>query len=491
MPQTNVSRTMSTQHPDNVNSPFFSDSPELHGDDEIKEAFYAYSHIHCNEQLWDCEGKEVDNFVVKKLLNKYEPYFRRHKLGKDVFLTLRVPNPSVEKSEAKILLETLESIPRNFDAAKLFYNEGIAPIFEIALPMTTNTKELVRLAEYYKNHVVGKQHSSIGGDMTIAEWIGNFQPEKLRIIPLIEDKASILSADSIVEAYLKKEKIDDYQRVWLARSDPALNYGNLATVLVLKVSLQKLDALQKKSSVEILPILGCGSAPFRGNFRPTNVKSFLKGYPSVHTFTLQSAFKYDYNIKDVTNAVEYLNATKKEKPVNVDEKRCLEIAEKLILEYEKQVKLLVGFVNNLAPYIPLRRKRKLHIGLFGYSREVTGFKLPRAISFCAALYSYGLPPELLGLNALDEKDIDCIKEAYPNFEADMKDSLKLLNKDNLSIFPHEISDKISRISGIVEYETDESHKKITSIILENLKHNDYRLLSENITRAGFVRGFLG
>ena len=112
MPKHNVSRTMSTQHPDNVNTPFFSDSAELGGEDEIKEVFYAFSHIHSKEQLWDCEGKEVDNFVVKKLLTKYEPYFKKHILGKDVFLTLRVPNPSVEKNEAKILLETLESIPR-------------------------------------------------------------------------------------------------------------------------------------------------------------------------------------------------------------------------------------------------------------------------------------------------------------------------------------------------------------------------------------------
>ena len=109
---------MSTQHPDNVHTPFFADNQELSGDDEIKEAFYAYSHIHCREQLWDCEGKEVDNFVVKKLLTKYEPYFKKHVLGKEVFLTLRVPNPSVEQGEAKVLLETLESIPRSFDVAR-------------------------------------------------------------------------------------------------------------------------------------------------------------------------------------------------------------------------------------------------------------------------------------------------------------------------------------------------------------------------------------
>jgi len=490
MPEHNVSRTMSTQHPDNVNNPFFSDSPELAGEDEIKEVFYTYSHIHSREQLWDCEGKEVDNFVIKKLLSKYEPYFSRHKLGKDVFLTLRVPNPSIEKSEAKILLETLESIPRNFDAAKLFYNEDIAPIFEIALPMTTDYRELVRIAEYYKHHVVGKQHHKLG-DITIKEWIGHFKPETLRIIPLIETKENILNPEKIVENYIREEKIEDYQRVWLARSDPALNYGNLATVLMLKVSFQKLHELQKRVSIDILPILGCGSAPFRGNFKPTNIKNCVKGYPSVYTFTLQSAFKYDYNIKDVTNAVKFLNESKPSNPVDVDERRCTAIIEKLMKEYQKEVGLIVEFINNITPYVPSRRKRKLHIGLFGYSRSVGELKLPRAITFCAALYSYGLPPEILGLSVLDSKDIDYIKDIYANFDNDLRDSLQYLNENNLKIFPQEIIKKIEAAAKLVDYDTDEKHKKITSIILDDLKRKDYMQLSENIARAGFVRGFLG
>ena len=116
-----IPRTMSTQHPDNVHMPFFADNSVIEGEDEIKEAFYAFSHIRSREQLWDFEGKEVDNYVVKKLLTRYENFFSRNKLGRDFFLTLRVPNPEYEKNEAKILIETLESIPRSFDIAKIFY----------------------------------------------------------------------------------------------------------------------------------------------------------------------------------------------------------------------------------------------------------------------------------------------------------------------------------------------------------------------------------
>lgn len=77
-----VPRCMSTQHPDNVNPPFFAAEPELGGEDEIREAYYVFSHLGCDEQMWDCEGKEVDNYVVKKLLTKYQAFFQNMCLGR-------------------------------------------------------------------------------------------------------------------------------------------------------------------------------------------------------------------------------------------------------------------------------------------------------------------------------------------------------------------------------------------------------------------------
>ncbi len=99
-----IPRVMSTQHPDNVTTPFFAHNSVLAGEDEVQEAYYAYSHLGATEQMWDSEGKEVDNFVVEKLLSKYERFFRQKRLGRDVFLTLRVPNPDVERTQAKVLL---------------------------------------------------------------------------------------------------------------------------------------------------------------------------------------------------------------------------------------------------------------------------------------------------------------------------------------------------------------------------------------------------
>ena len=74
--------------------------------------------------MWDSEGKDVDNQVVEKLFSTYHDFFSKNKLGKDFFITYRVPNPSVQKEQGKILLETLHSIPRAFDVAKAAGSDG-------------------------------------------------------------------------------------------------------------------------------------------------------------------------------------------------------------------------------------------------------------------------------------------------------------------------------------------------------------------------------
>ncbi|WP_243670001.1 phosphoenolpyruvate carboxylase [Methanoculleus chikugoensis] len=79
--------------------------------------------------------------------------------------------------------------------------------------------------------------------------------------------------------------------------------------------------------------------------------------------------------------------------------------------------------------MPERRKRKLHIGLFGYARSTGGITLPRAIKFTAALYSIGLPPEVLGLDALDDADIGFLRDTYINFDEDLRAAARFLNTE--------------------------------------------------------------
>ncbi len=483
-----IPRCMSTQHPDNVNIPFFSDAEMIAGEAEVKEAFYVFSQLNCTEQMWDSEGKAVDNQVVEKLLSRYTEFFQKNKLGKDMFLTYRVPNPSVEKEQGKILLETLHSIPRAFDVAKAI-NGDIAPIFEVILPMTTSSNEIERVRQYYEKVIIGKKSTRVA-DVSVKQWVGDFQPESINVIPLFEDYESFLSSAEILQTYLK-DKNFEYQRVFLARSDPALNYGSVSAVLLAKIALQRLDELERKTSVEILPILGVGSAPFRGNFRPDNVSNCADEYPSVQTFTVQSAFKYDYPFRDAANAVDILEHGRRRSPLDIDDKKALQLVNKIKTAYQKQLVPLADIINGVAGYVPSRRARKLHVGLFGYARSMGKISLPRAIKFCASFYSIGLPPELLGLSALNENDWDAMRDVYTKFDEDLKDSLRYLNKSNLLLLPKEVRDGVSAVLTRFDSEEDPEYCRITSRILKNFLKGDRALLPEDIKSAAWLRRFLG
>src|SRR3989338_1905864 len=487
-----ISRVMSTQHPDNANIPFFSEKPMMEGEDEVKEAFYAFSHLGVDEQLWDAEGKEVDSFVVKKLFSRYEDFFKKNVLGRDKFLTFRVPNPDVEKAEGKVLLEALHSIPRNFDLVKTFYGNDVAPIFEVVVPMCSSEKDLIRVQEYYKRFIIGNQEKKIyDDDITISAWIGALKPEELRVTPLFETKEAILHADEYVKKYVQFEKVKEMQRVWFARSDTALNYGSVSAVLLGKIGVQKLHELQEKISLDICPILGCGSAPFRGNFKPSNAAAMLKGYPSMQTFTIQSAFKYDYNSREVIDAVEKIKETKRREFIPVDVEFATEIIEKVEREYRKEVQLIADKVNYMTKFIPQRRKRKLHIGLFGYARSGAGVQLPRAINFCAALYSLGLPPDVLGLSVLSGQDLDKIRQSYRTVDADMKEALQYFNKENLAFFPEPVQKRVKRAATMFDFEVNEEHQELSSQILAAVKKNETLVVEEKVLAAARLRRFLG
>jgi len=482
---------MSTQHPDNVNVPFFSKGAKIGGEDEIKEAYYTFSHLGIDEQMWDVEGKEVDNYVVKKLLTTYEHFFRENILGEDVRLTLRVPNPVEERAEAKILLETLESIPRSFDASALFYQKDIAPIFEVILPLTDSSSSIDHIYRYYKDFIVGRQDKVFKkGDITIGEWIGQFKPATVNVIPLMEDMTHQLAADTIVREYLAdKPAPDGGQRVFLARSDPAMNYGVFGAVVSNKIALMKLEKLSTEIGVALHPILGAGSAPFRGNLNPRTVRRFTREYPSVETFTLQSAFKYDYPLDEIRDAVDYLRRQYQPgRATLIDAEGALALAEPYTRAYKEQVMALAPVVNKVAAFIPKRRDRKLHTGLFGYARSLGGVTLPRAITFTAALYSVGMPPELLGLTAFTRATYSRAREIYYFFEEDLRDALKGLNPDS-PYLPAGLLEKLDELG--IRYETDPHQKALSDQILASLNEGKTERIQELVLLAGQARLFLG
>jgi phosphoenolpyruvate carboxylase len=484
---------MSTQHPDNVLLPFFAESKDMSGNDEIQEAYYAFSHLGCDEQMWDYEGKEGDDFVVRKLLTKYEHFFKQVRLGQDVFLTLRLPNPDVEREEAKVLIETLDSIPRSCDAARIFYGKEIPPVFEVILPMTMSSESLNRVYYYYKNFVVGKENLPFfPGDITIAEWIGECRPKNINVIPLFEDKEHMLEAHNIMRAYLKDKDIT-HQRVFIARSDPAMNYGMISAILCNKIALQRLRRLSEEIGVDLYPILGAGSAPFRGHLAPETVDNVLAEYPDIQTFTVQSAFKYDNPAPSVTAAINKLKMSQMSRGYDVDEGKCLEIIEKVSAEYQRLIELLAPLINHIATFVPKRRMRKLHVGLFGYARSIGKITLPRVISFCAACYSIGLPPEIIGTNVLSQADIKYLKDMHANFIFDMKTAMAYFNEDVLALLPEEVVRAIHNLplQDWDDYKINIEHKAVTSQIIKAIKENNTANLRDMVIEAANVRRFLG
>jgi len=85
--------TMSTQYLDNVSPPARTREEVLTGDAEVDETYFVFSELSCREQMWDLEAKDADPNVVRKLLVNHPDFFKAHRLGRDVFLTLRVGTP--------------------------------------------------------------------------------------------------------------------------------------------------------------------------------------------------------------------------------------------------------------------------------------------------------------------------------------------------------------------------------------------------------------
>jgi phosphoenolpyruvate carboxylase len=440
----------------------------IEGDSEVYEAYYALNELGCQEVMWDSEGKDTDIRVVRKLLTAHGDYFKENIVGKDVFLTYRIPNPRVEVAERKIVVETLQNIAVSSDVASVFYKAEVAPIFEVILPYTTDGEELLCLYNYYKKAIVGIEDIDLDGSMKVKDWVGSVQPSNIELIPLIEDMNSLLKIDKIVEPYLDAVK-PSYIRVFIARSDPALNYGLVCAIILSKIALSKLNRLEKRKNVPVYPIVGVGSMPFRGHLSPSNLDCFLNEYKGVHTVTIQSGLKYDFPVEDVKHVVDVLN---KKLPygepalIEADEEKVLlQILEKFKLKYQRIVEDLAPLLSSVVSYIPKRRARKLHIGLFGYSRNVEGIALPRAITFAASLYSLGIPPEFIGLEALNDlsdEERATLNKYYVNLKSDLNAVAGYLSWQNLNMLMNMYQD-VAKRAGM---EPEQLSSALTRLLLD-------------------------
>ncbi|MEE8400932.1 MAG: phosphoenolpyruvate carboxylase, partial [Candidatus Hydrothermarchaeaceae archaeon] len=99
-----------------------------------------------------------------------------------------------------------------------------------------------------------------------------------------------------------------------------------------------------------------------------------------------------------------------------------------------------------------------------------------------------LPPEILGLNALDEDDLQFIREVYVNFEDDLGEALRYFNQD-AGFLPRELETSVKEFP--TDFQPDKEHKEITDYIASSLRENKTEDLGEHVLRAANLRKFLG
>ncbi len=436
-PQTRkIPHLMATQHPDNACTPFWSDKPFISTNGEVEEIYQSFFTLGCDEYMWDWEGKFADEGMIERLIaNFYEP-FKQEQLGRDRFVTLRVPNIWEEKT-----FKLARAYMSVLSAAEFMksYDLHTPPVFEFILPMTKSADQLAHIQQTFQK--TAQLHQSIFQDSDFAEGY-------VHMIPLFESVEDLSGCAKVVREFLNGhqahfKKLPPYLRVFTARSDPALNAGFVPSVLAIRMAFRELYLLQDEFSLPIYPIVGTGSLPFRGGINPENIENCLPQYQGAHTVTIQSAFRYDYPVEDVKKALTYMKEhLEKVEPLRFSDEEFEGLGKLVALFKEFYVPTLEAFapyINEMAKHIPSRRERVQHVGLFGYNRGVGSVKLPRAINFTGSCYSMGVPPEFIGTGRGLKKAkelglLDLVEKHFFTIRSELKHAGKFLNMENLHKF---------------------------------------------------------
>ncbi|QQS44578.1 phosphoenolpyruvate carboxylase [Candidatus Roizmanbacteria bacterium] len=500
-----IPATMVTQHPDHAHTPYWHYRPFISTQEEPYELYLSFKELGATEYKWDWEGKLVDEAIVERIMGEYYDYFKDTQIGKDKFITFRLPNPKVE-TEYRLGRAFMGIIA----ASGLANSIGLSgnPLFEVILPMTESAKEMYDVQSAFREMAAIRHPLLKRRDEDI---------EHIELIPLFEDINTISNSDKILEEYMQMhiqgfDSKPEYLRPYVARSDPALNAGIVPTVLAIKIALSKYDDFSKKYEIPLYPMIGAAALPFRGGISPWTVDAFMNEYAGVRTTTIQSAFRYDFPKNDVIEALQKIESgfpkTETRKISREEEIIIREIMSIFTRYYQETVVKIAPLINQISKHIPKRRERVQHVGLFGYSRGVGEVKLPRAITFTASLYSVGVPPELIGTgrglmnlkcNKM-QKHEEVLEKHYLNIRSDLLNVLAYTNIDVIQELAKQtigfdmILEDLHGVQTFLGEEpvlTDEQmeHKRITSEIFERI--NRGKDVEKLIEKAALLRRSLG
>ena len=470
---------------------------------EPKESVICFEELGVEEYMWDWEGKHADEAVIDKLFSEYYDYFRKHRLGKEKFLTFRLPNVWQEKGYS--LIRALMVVLTSEDFARDL-GFGARPLFEVILPMTERAQQLMYIQKSFQELARFK--------MKVFAHRKRKNTDYIELIPLIEGVEDQVHIRKLLSEYVKLHRKffhrePAYLRPFLARSDPALLSGFVSNVLANKVALSEIYRFEKERGVPMYPIIGAGSLIFRGGLSPARVRTFISEYGGVRTVTVQSAFRYDYDKGHVKKALQYLHREVPKSPVQRIAKEDMAALQRVIKIFSRSYQSTLGtLIKDMEPFfraVPKRRERRQHIGLLAYGREMGKSALPRAISFAAAFYSIGVPPEFIGLGralaSLKEREKNLLLKYYKHFESDVKEAGRFLNHDNIALLTQnnrawsnvtkdiELVEKSLRIA-LGPKSTDELlHRNLTSQLF--LQRKNAEAVRRLIAETGKLRRSLG
>jgi phosphoenolpyruvate carboxylase len=499
-----IPSTIASQHPDNAFAPFWDKNgqPFISVYQEINEAVTCFEDLGVSEYMWDWEGKHADAAVIDRLFTDFYGYFSKQQLGRDKFLTFRIPNIWEEKGYN--LLQAMTVILGSEDFARDLKFHG-RPLFEVILPMTTRANQLTHMQSLFEKLAKFKSKDFTPSQPPNTDY--------LEIIPLVESAESQVAVDSLLADYVRLHqrhfgRKPEYIRVFLACSDSSLSSGLLAGLLANKLALTRMYEFSQRSGIVIYPFFGPGSLRFRGGLSPYTIDRFIEEFPGVRTVTVQSAFRYDNPMADVKAAIARL-----EKELPNTKPRLIPAGRQKRLESigNKSAKYYQGTINNLAKdmqpifeAVPKRRDRRQHIGLLAYARSVGGQSLPRAITFTGGFYSIGVPPEFIGLGRtlsdLTAGDLKILRSEYKYLANDIVAAGRFLNRQNLATLAksnpawQDVQADIAAAETIlgVKFEPvtkgEIEHQKLSSKLLNT---TDTAELSKLIAKMGKLRRSIG